>query len=722
MPGRGGDEALRKRVESELYDQRLAEEEEDYEAGHAPTPNPLWQGTSARAKRVELATYQRFLELRREAIRDELEFDETELRQQALAEVTANPLSEEAERQFVEWTPTSVAEACPKGALESVVQRAVLILPHALWYFGYLARQTRLGQGYDAARKCVAATFLVMAFSRGRPDVWQSRLSFVGDALRCWAWEYPEDDVRPVPSRQNFYPALHTMLEHANVPVVQELMVRSYMRLINQTRGVDRRGRPVPRHPKAGLALVADGSFVEEHFPQFKPPEGQEGRIIVVGTGRDKVAYVTYADNGRFRKKVMGRRLVVLMCLATGLPVIAELASARDYEPEVVLRLLRRLFELAPDFPPVKYLLGDRLYGHSKQFCRDLVFSAGIHPVFPYRADYPDRWGKCVPHCDCQAGPEEDAKTEAEQERRKERLIPMEVYGLGGRFWTQEKRMASLEAAARAQPGPNGTRVVPRWQEGNAEERRVRLEYRCPSCRRKTKGRAGAMWDDPRVVTFLPHKGTTGRAALRTGLLLRRNAVESLFAALQRLGLAGRGLERPGWCREDDELELLTLSGLLFLTLRRYAFESGLYDYALRESALLGLLDPLTLLRPSPQTAPDALWAARARRMEVLLTSEGAAVPDDELASIDEAGLLDREQVARRLAQLLGLTGGRPAVRRLLPAIGDPDGNDVEIAALPKPPPMWSVANRGQIWALPFGSVPPADPPPGDSTAASRLG
>lgn len=648
---------------SELYDEQLAEADEDYEAGHAPAQGKArWVGTTERRKRTELAAYERFLELRRDAIDAEVDFDEEALRQQALRDVKANPLSDEDMLAFHETAPTSTINGCPQGAMESLVHRAVLMLPWSLWLYALLSRQ--LGRrGYDAARKCVAATFLFMAFGRDRPEIWETRQRWRANLMRCWAWEFPEDDLRATPSRGRFYDSTHEALLLTEPEVAQELMVDAFMRVARQTRGLDRQGRPIPRHRRAGLALVADGSFAESHVAQNAPPDKEEGRLIQVGFGREKVWFISYGQDGYFRKKSNGLRLVALVDQATGLCVIAAVCGGKAHEPDEVLKLLERLFELAPDFPPVSVLIGDRLYGHSKRFLRELIFRFGIHPCFPWRADYPDAEHHGVPHCNC-TGEE----------------LPMVFVQWKDRFWDQEKRLKSTRRAATGELD-EGEPVLPRVAWCSLQERRARLEFECPRCKAPGQRRGQRVttrpWDDPRIYTFLPHVGEGPNASLRRALSLRRGVIESLWAALHRQGLAGKGLLRPAWAK-DREMEWLLLTGLLFLTWRRLVFENGLYDYAEREAEELGLFEPLTLAHPDTGLEMEALANARSRRTQVLITSEG----------ISESQ-----------------AGESP--------VGDPHGDDVVVAAVPQPPRNWAVTHPGATLVLPFGSMAAFDPPPG---------
>lgn len=58
---------------------------------------------------------------------------------------------------------------------------------------------------------------------------------------------------------------------------------------------------------------------------------------------------------------------------------------------------------------PAEYLVGDALFGHGKDFLRQVMFNFGLDPVFPWRADYKDEQDdqgnpltiKGVPVCRC---------------------------------------------------------------------------------------------------------------------------------------------------------------------------------------------------------------------------------------------------------------------------------------------------------------------------------
>ena len=70
-------------------------------------------------------------------------------------------------------------------------------------------------------------------------------------------------------------------------------------------------------------------------------------------------------------------------------------------------------------------------------------------------------------------------------------------------------------------------------------------------------------------------RGKHWKVDLRTALLLRRNASESVFAQIKHRGVAARGVKVPRWVKTDNHAGWPTGGCLLGLTLRRLAHEDG---------------------------------------------------------------------------------------------------------------------------------------------------
>jgi hypothetical protein len=579
-----------------------------FEPGHDPR-GFRYPGRTATAARIEEYTYRRKVELWRQAEREagvprgalpEQTYDE--LAAQATAEVEAEPpVLPHDQKVADEWEMTSRVEDEPPEKLEPLVINAVLRLRHVLWFLFRLAGRTG-GRGPAPARKLGAASILHMAFKRGRPEVWETRNCFRGsNALLHWAYRCPKHNEAADLERTSFYEAVHLVFDQTNLDpyLVEHLQVETFKQFATQIVGRDRKGRPILRHSKAGVALVCDGSFTEGQAQQGVILDEEHRQIrIRHRADRDGIRLRVYAADGHFRAKVVGYKLVVLVCLTTARPVISALVPADAHEPDVVTYLLERLFELWPD-APVEFLVGDALYGHGRDFLRELMFRFGIDPVFPWRADYPadatDENGvatqiKGVPVCRCAGTPR-----------------PMRFLQRKGKWWGPRQRAKG---------------DLPRGQWAPLADHRIRYEFCCPDA--DARGKNGGCkakytypWDEPRTNTYLPHAGDCERASMRRVFLWQRNVVESCYAALQRLGLQQRGVERPAWANDVENSWLLGL-GLMFLTARRFAYESGLYESAYDEAERLHLLDNPTrdTLAPGPTRAElEAADAEQAREL-----------------------------------------------------------------------------------------------------------
>ncbi|MGH2878027.1 MAG: hypothetical protein ACRDK4_00235 [Solirubrobacteraceae bacterium] len=442
-----------------------------------------------------------------------------------------------------------------------------------------------------------------MAFRRGRPEVWYTEKLFNGShALLHWAYRIPMHNEK-APARNDFYTAVHTVLapENRDPRVLEHLQVETFKQWAQQTRGVDRQGRPRLRHPMAARALICDGSFAQGQALQTPITKGEPGdedehRQIRIRHRRDRdgIEFVTYGADGKFTRSVVGYKLVALVCPIGGRAVITTLAPSKMSESDSVLYLLERLFELWPECP-TEYLVGDGLFGHSLDFLRELLFRFGIDPVFPWRADYPSDIGiKGVPVCHCTGKPR-----------------PMRLLQRKGKWWGPSQRLAGN---------------LPRGKWVPTDDLRVRYEYCCPEA--DAHGKSGGCknqttypWDDPRIYTYLPHTAVRDTHATkynrRRVLLAQRNIIESFYSALQRHGMQGRGVERPEWAN-DVEVNWMLGLGALFLTARRLVFENGLYERAKDEAKTLHLLNASTRENLSHGPTREELDAADEVRVSEL--------------------------------------------------------------------------------------------------------
>ena len=147
--------------------------------------------------------------------------------------------------------------------------------------------------------------------------------------------------------------------------------------------------------------------------------------------------------------------------------------------------------------------------------------------------------------------------------------------------------------------------------EKRRKEEKTRWRFTCVHYNPRCKDQGTMPVVDSRLYGFYHRDGSHLRAIQRSIYLLRRNAVESVFATLQENGLGGKRLGRADWA-DDHEMDWLLSCGLMYLTARRLVHETGLYADALEEADTLGLLDQPTLTNPAP--GPDELSLARVRR------------------------------------------------------------------------------------------------------------
>jgi hypothetical protein len=236
--------------------------------------------------------------------------------------------------------------------------------------------------------------------------------------------------------------------------------------------------------------------------------------------------------------------------------------------------MLRILFEMWPNCP-LETLAGDSLYDGDEAFSFELVFDWGIQPVFVQHGKWSrklDHHGtNGVPRCPCGAMKRKDTDN----------------------FYT---------AARRQREGIQRGERAPRLD--------ARIRWVCPNGLPTHRGTTTRPADNARLYTFYPRGGEHELAYQRAAMLLRRNAVESVFSSLGEMGLAGKDHERPGWAG-DVEVAWLLSCGFLYLTARRLAHETGAYEAARREAEELGLLEQPLLVNPAP--GPSEFELARVR-------------------------------------------------------------------------------------------------------------
>ncbi len=608
----------------------------DYEAGHEPGRRRA--GTNMHSARAQRYVWLRFRSLMARDIRqgvrdpDAPVRSDDELLEEAYNDVVAENLTDEDYAVLEEWEATSVCEDEDPEADEDLRAGACLLDRVLGWLYVYAARRTGAAGRTAPRRLPVAGLFRMAATSIPKRIDWTRLHGWKGQVLAAWAYQWPHADVvanateNPASQRVVYNRAFHAVIAGLNRSLLEHVMVDAFRRLAELVT-TDRDGNTLRVHPMAGLALVGDGSFTEASTDPLLPARGDtvHRALKLARGGRERAATRVYGTAGAITRQVFGYKLIVLVCVATGRPVIARLVGADADEAQVTLELLRRLRAIWPEHP-CEYLVGDALYGHSLQFMRSLLFEEGIVPVFPWRSDYREDAGR--------SQVSGRRKTAVSKYRRGVPCCkhgPMKLKQWQGTFWSAKARRAGQTR--------NGTPVGPRGVvQPDAEE--LKLAFECPTggCKSTNPKHAHlpeherpvlraytTPWEHPNIFSPLPwvaanDSGPYARrrdTALRRVLLLRRNVVESVYAAIQSRGLQGRGTGRPQWCR-DDEMEILLMLALTFLTVRRLVADNGTYDYAKREAKRAGALRIPDPARPYAGTTGEHLRELLVRRAAIL--------------------------------------------------------------------------------------------------------
>jgi hypothetical protein len=521
-------------------------------------------GLTMRSQRVREFVVLKAIELRR-ADPDLTEAEAEELASAELDRLAERPNAKEIFRQFDDFAPTSTAP--DRAKIDDDVELAASLW-HApvRWLKGILGAQTNR-RGFAANREMVIAAFFQMALGKCRPDAKATHQRLRrGHTLLSWAHDYPE----PGPGKSAFYKSLRGSLEAAPPRAALHVNFELFRQLTGQADG---RGKPL--NPDAGKVLIVDGSLVEANVQQRSPKNGAH-RAVLVRPGQEKVAPVIYTlPNGQIRTFVHGYKLMTIACMATTLPLVWRLVPASADERQETLLMLRDLFELWPDCP-AHTIVGDALYNRSKDFLRSLIFQWGLHPCFPGHGPYaegtPHAATDGIPHCACRE--------------------PMKFKDTD-RYYTLERRQK--EGIARGEWAPS---------------RDARLRWVCRNDRCKLV--STRPYDDPRLYTWYHRGGDHRRGAQRTALLVRRNAIESVFASLKHFGCGGSKVERARWANSDETMDWLLGTALMGITARRWSHESGVYQQAHQEASQLGLLDQPVTSNPVP--GPSAATLAKVRR------------------------------------------------------------------------------------------------------------
>ena len=339
----------------------------------------------------------------------------------------------------------------------------------------------------------------------------------------------------------------------------------------------DARGRLL--HPGFMEMLGGDGSTIAGHLLQ-RPYKNAHHRRAVNGHKRARARFLVYVTAlGQISKKLAGYKLVLLIELGTGLPVLGRLYESTYDERRALLELLGELRFIWPE-APVRWLICDALMDRSKRFVLKAYECHGVHAVaeaYPhYSKKHPYEEFKGVPHCKHADGYDADGDP---------KYTFIEMIREKPRFWFDTKwRLATGQPLC----APLSDLVDER---GRPCANNAYWTWRCPVCRQPPPAEhreALKFANDPRLNAYFPRAGTSKHHAHRQAMLLARNRQESAFHSLKNLGIGAGAHQKVKW-GGDLEMEWLVAIACCFLTARRLAHESGDYQRAYEDGIDRGL-------------------------------------------------------------------------------------------------------------------------------------
>ncbi len=544
LPRSPGFSARKHRIERALaqYEEKFRQE------------NPAWdteQVSDAAAQRVGaliqfpgashlVDRWDRELDRIRGAIRTtDPQLDPAEVEQRALAELEHLLKTHDAPvSKQMELTRPSLYAPRRDGLFEKIEIAALRRLDYVRCLEAALAK--RGGGGPRTDYRVPIAVFERNAFEKGRPELRAAIRDFQGsDRLLDWAYEDPIHSSNSGCSPSAVSEALGSILNRNHPGILLSLNVEAFKELAETD-------------PDAGRYVVIDGTDVPVSRDQGPAYGAEQERLVQRGMSLARLASHGESKNWR------GPTLLIATCIKLNKPIawLQIPGGAREFKHAA--ELVRLIFELWGDDCPLEYLVGDKEYDDA-ELIRELEECYGVHLVTPWRRhkdEQPGAAAQGTPTCSCGTHPQ-----------------PMKLHQAEG-FWPPTKRRE------------NGLRPGDRV---DLKKTKARFRWHCVHDGRVTA--TTYFHHDPRRHPFLPRAGEhKWRVALRTALLLRRNAGESLNMQLKHRGIAGRGVEVSRWVTTDQEQDWLIGAALLGITLRGVVHACGLYKDAEDEALARGLI------------------------------------------------------------------------------------------------------------------------------------
>ncbi|MBK8294089.1 MAG: hypothetical protein IPK93_04650 [Solirubrobacterales bacterium] len=352
------------------------------------------------------------------------------------------------EKVFLRTAPSS--RAIPRKGISEIAEiRAMMALPEVAWIKEHLESS---GSSRNGEWGLPASVLLKMTYF-GRPDFSNTRRHFIPGSAVDWAYGH----VKGPATQAGEYFALQTILNRHKPGSAIHVNLRLLKRFVDaKVPGTDR-----PAYPNAFKRCSVDGTLIQANIsqtPTYAPTKRQRKRLErqAAGPRRPMVQGVWHAKGtgaepsddpinvSGTRKSCVGYNLVVITCMDTGDPVIWQLMPATGNERTAVVEMLEALYILWPDFP-MEYLVGDSLYGNSRDFIAHLYQRYGVHAVFPVHGNMSKRTSDSVDGVPlCQHGPMNLVKT--------------------GEVWDSVKRRKEGVKPGHLPPNGKGSRPRLRWE------------------------------------------------------------------------------------------------------------------------------------------------------------------------------------------------------------------------------------------------------------------
>lgn len=457
---------------------------------------------------------------------------------------------------------------CPQSYLPhrsklspEVEARAWVEHPVMQWLIGVVCGPTN---GRPADRHTLLAALMQMV-SGSRPDMQEALRAIAQSALLMWAHVAPP--TRAATSAA--YATLKALVDrhpaglciHANLEMVLEMAALTKPN-----------GKPMFTDPLRDVAV--DGMLMSANVPQ-RAPKGRSKRERkarerrIAGPDRPMAQFVVYADGrvvadatddgdvkGKWRRGIrkacFGYKVVALCSIKLQVPIIWTLIPAGGDERVALRALIRALYRLVPDFP-MRYLVGDGLYGMDADLIEWLDRCYGVVGVFPMHSGFdkklPFSATLGVPKC--------------------KHGWPTHL-GVRNEWAPKRRRDAGLAPGDRA-PGAPGHRW--KCREGKS----------CPEIRDTYSS------EDWRLMSQTPHDGDSLAAARRSARSRYRNVLESIFSLMQHRGV-GAGWPPRLRIGGDQTARWITSLTFLRLTAARLAHANGEYDRLLKRAVEVGVI------------------------------------------------------------------------------------------------------------------------------------